>query len=268
LDWALFLGKKLVLAALYPVGTAVLLWLCGTILWLRRPQSRTGPTVVAMGAVWLVVLSLPLTSHFLLHSLEQRAGSYANPARLNSQGVRHIVVLGGDVRAGNLTPTDRAANTSLVRVLEGVRLWKQMPDAKLVLSGGRYSSRMMTTAEAMEHVAVQVGVTRDSIVLETKSWDTGGEARELKAMLTEKPFALVTSAFHMQRAIMVFRSAGLTPTPAPADFRTFGYRSGLWSIVPSVHSLAQSTSAIHEYLGISAGLVKQLVLGSVARKGR
>ncbi len=99
MSWLLFVAKKVVSAFIYPLGASLLLWLVGIICWRRRPRSYAGPVLVTVGAVWLLVMSLPVTGFFLLHSLEAQAGQYADPIELSRNGVKYIVVLGGDLRA-------------------------------------------------------------------------------------------------------------------------------------------------------------------------
>jgi len=129
MSWLLFVAKKIISAFLYPLGASLLLWLAGIICWWRRPRSCAGPVLVTAGAVWLFLMSLPITGFFLLHSLEAQAGKYADPIELSRNGVKYIVVLGGDLRPGQLTSADRIAYSSLVRLMEAIRLWKQLPGA-------------------------------------------------------------------------------------------------------------------------------------------
>ena len=260
MSWLLFVAKKVVSAFIYPLGASLLLWLVGIICWRRRPRSYAGPVLVTAGAVWLLVMSLPVTGFFLLHSLEAQAGQYADPIELSRNGVKYIVVLGGDLRAGKLTSTDRIAYSSLVRLMEAIRLWKELPGSRLVLSGGRVSEKMMTTAEGMALLAEELGVPRDAIVLEAESWDTEEEAKLLKPILGTDRFALVTAACHMPRSMMHLRGKGLNPIPAPADFETAEFIFTFNTLLPAVHGLKMTQNAVHEYLGIFTVMIRQFIL--------
>jgi uncharacterized SAM-binding protein YcdF (DUF218 family) len=260
MSWLLFVAKKVVSAFIYPLGASLLLWLIGIICWRRRPRSYAGPALVTIGAVWLLLMSMPVTGFLLLHSLEAQAGRYADPTELSRDGVKFIVVLGGDLRAGKLTSADRIAYTSLVRLMEAIRLWKKIPGSRLVLSGGRVSEKTMTCAEGMALLAEELGVPRDAIILEAKSWDTEEEASLLKPILGENRFALVTAARHIPRSMMLFRAKGLNPIPAPADFETEEFIFMFNSLLPKVHGLEISQDAIHEYLGICVAMIRQSIL--------
>lgn len=215
---------------------------------------------MTVGAVWLWLMSMPVTGFFLLHSLEAQAGKYADPIELSRNGVKYIVVLGGDLRAGQLTSADRIAYTSLVRLMEAIRLWKEVPGSRLALSGGRLSEKVMTTADGMALLAQELGVPRDAIVLEAESWDTEEEAELLKPTLGTDRFALVTAARHIPRSMMLFRAKGLNPIPAPADFETAEFIFAFNSLLPKVHGLEMSQDAIHEYLGMCMATIRQSIL--------
>jgi uncharacterized SAM-binding protein YcdF (DUF218 family) len=94
--------------------------------------------------------------------------------------------------------------------------------------------------------------------IEVQSWDTDDQARVLEAaVFWAKPFALVTSAYHMPRALLAVPfPEGLNPIPAPADFRA---RDFDWShdlFIPRAGALAACETAIHEYLGLLYTWVK------------
>ncbi|MBI5250785.1 MAG: YdcF family protein [Desulfomonile tiedjei] len=257
MDFFLYVLKKVVSQFFYPLQLAGILWLAGVIIWILRPRSRKGIALVLVSGIWLLVMSLPLTSFSLLKPLERMAGPYADPEDLSRKGVQYIVVLGGDIRAGDLTPADRVANTSLVRVMEGIRLWKGVQGSRLVVSGGSEHSDIMTTGEAMSILALNLGIPKEAIVVEDLSLDTEQEAKLLKPMLDKSKFALVTSASHMNRALMHFRRAGLDPIPAPSDFRLKKFKYSVTLIFPGLENLGMSQQGIHEYVGTLFLILKQ-----------
>jgi len=256
MDQALFLVKKVVSTFVYPVGSALLLWMAGLVLLKARPRSRAGFFLVLAGGLWLFIAALPATAVLLMRPLETRAGSYADPRQLSNAGVKCIVVLGGDIRGGELTAADRIACSSLVRVMEGIRLWRGIPGGRLVLSGGSYSTELMPSAEGMAALAAESGVPHEAIVKESLSLDTDDEARLLSPILGKESFALVTSACHMRRSLLIFRRMGLNPVPAPADFAVKKVDFGLRSFLPAASSLEMTHTAIHEYAGTLVVLIK------------
>lgn len=254
MDMVGFLVKKIVSAVCHPLGFSLLLIFAGIIVTRARSNSRAGRVLVLVGSVWLLVMSLPITGYLLLRPLELSAGPYADPTELSRKGVRSIMVLGGSWVIEDMTAADRWG-PSIPRVIEGIRLWKNIPNCILILSGGG-APGITSDAHAMAALPMQHGVPREAMVLETRAWDTADEAHLLRTTLGNKPFALVTSASHIPRAMRQFRSLGLEPIPAPCDFRTrqlpFWHR---W-FVPDVAGLELSTRAVHEYVGGMWLLVK------------
>jgi len=88
--------------------------------------------------------------------------------------------------------------------------------------------------------------------VEDKSNNTADEARECWKILAPQgitQIALVTHAWHMPRAKMVFEQAGFTVIPAPMGFSTDSPFSIL-QLLPNADALRQSARALHEWIGI------------------
>jgi uncharacterized SAM-binding protein YcdF (DUF218 family) len=255
-----FVLKKVISRLCFPLGLSLVLGLVGLTLW-RRRQGR-GPRLddglgrgaglgwwlAAAGWALLLVFSLPLTSWLLLAPIERQAGDYADAAALTAQGVKTIVVLGGGVHQGERTVYDRLKSGTAQRVMEAVRLWRQMPEGRILLSGGSYDPGL-AEAQVMAALARDLGVPETALELETESWDTGEQAVMLRQRLNGEPFALVTSAFHMRRSLALFRAQGLRPCPAPTDFGTKGASFTYNTLLPQAGGLSASEAAIYEYMG-------------------
>ncbi len=234
--------RNSVWSPMYPPGTTLLLLLTGIFLILVG-WKKIGVFLVVAGGVVLFAFSLNWTGLTLLHSLEAEAGPYADPATLRAAGVKYIVVLGGD-------------SPGWPRLLEGIRLWREMPNTKLVLSVSAPGS-----AEAMAALPVSLGVPRDALIIVTKALHTAGEAELIKPIVGREPFALVTSAYHIPRAVQLFRLEGATPIPCPCQFSNI-HLSRYQLFVPRFRNLAFSRVALHEYYGRLFYGIKGLVFGS------
>ena len=67
------------------------------------------------------------------------------------------------------------------------------------------------------------------------------------------PFLLVTSAYHMPRAMLLMRRAGAAPIAAPAGQRAYGTGAVAWrDFVPGSRGLRDTERALHEYAGLAA----------------
>ena len=139
----------------------------------------------------------------------------------------------------------------MTRLVEGSRLQKMIPGAKLLLSGGRVFDPV-ADAEVMAKLALSIGVDRQSMVLETASRDTEDEAKLIKEMVGNDPFLLVTSASHMPRSMALFNKLGMKPIPAPTGYmvkETQGSNPRMF--FPSVDGLRKAETAFYEYLGLA-----------------
>lgn len=260
-----FVAKKFVSLFLYPFGAGLALLFLGIILQCGRRGAKLGLVLIVGSAVWLLVVSFPITAYFLMHTLELEAGPYADPGVLRAKGVKYIVVLSASLVTKDLSLADRQGN-SIFRVLEGIRLWKNLPESKLILSGGSMPGRA-SDPEAMIAFPMELGLPREALVIDTGAWDTEDEARIFGRIVGKQPFGLVTSALHIPRAIRFFQSRGLNPIPCPCEFRTNIpplWYSWFW---PNADSLLMSTQATHEYVGQLWQSLKLVFARPTARVG-
>jgi uncharacterized SAM-binding protein YcdF (DUF218 family) len=161
--------------------------------------------------------------------------------------IDYIVILSGD-RVDNLKvpPTSRVGAVTAARVVEGIRLFHLFSNQPtLIMSGGGTPSG----GDMMVAFARSLDVPSEKLVAETNSLDTYGNAKEVKIIIKDAPFLLVTSANHLPRAMTIFNALCMRPIPAPADFRMLEKFS--WSdFFPQTLYLGQMRGVVHEYLGL------------------
>jgi uncharacterized SAM-binding protein YcdF (DUF218 family) len=137
-------------------------------------------------------------------------------------------------------------------VVEGVRLHRRLPHSQFVFSGG-VVDKGVSSGAVMAAAARELGVDPQHIVVGPLARDTHGEAVALRHVIGARPFILVTSASHMRRSIALFRKVGLHPIASAGDYkiRSVGeQRVHLNHFFPQAGALSNSTSALHEYLGL------------------
>ena len=167
--------------------------------------------------------------------------------------IHWIVVLGGGhAQHDTNPPNDLLTGASVKRLLEGIRLYKQLPNAKLILSGGRYRPEEVTEADRMRQLVNWFNIKKEDVVLEPDSINTADEAKFLKHVLMKQPFYLVTSAVHMPRSMAIFNHKGLNPIAAPTDF-TYVWQDERWERVwiPNASNLQYLSIVWHELLGLA-----------------
>jgi uncharacterized SAM-binding protein YcdF (DUF218 family) len=229
----------------------VLLTVGLALLWFSKRQ-KAGKIVATVGLGVLLLCSYDGLARLALLPLEGGYQPLYPRARLDGatvdkgpDGRAGIVVLGGgnheDPRA---PPTEQLGAAALARLAEGVRLYRELPGSKLVLSGG--VGIRVKHADLLGAAARTFGVPDDDIVLERSTWDTEQEAHNIAPRLGKDPFILVTSAFHMPRALALYRRQGLDPIPAATAHLTYdtpGF-SG-YDLLPSPGGMGLMHTALH-----------------------
>lgn len=136
------------------------------------------------------------------------------PLKDMNASIEWVVVLGGGAPANKTgTHADNfISDTSMQRLLKGIRVYRELPLAKLLLSGGgKNKNSLESVAEKVKYIAMGLGVPEQAIIVEPHSKNTKEEAAYIKDIVKENPFYLVTSSTHMQRAVAIFRDKGLPP---------------------------------------------------------
>lgn len=254
----MFVLQKIVAPLFLPLSVCVLLLGIGIgLLWSARRQ-RAGKVVVTTGFALLVLLSYGWVSGPVLRSLER----FHEPLSAVAAGsaMKWVVVLGGGTSSDPSIPlTARLSGATLARLVEGVRVYRQLPGSRLVLSGaGVFGSG--SDAESMSALALALGVAREDIVVDPGSPDTETQARNIRQIVKGEPCVLVTSAAHMRRSMALFRKAGLDPIPAPAHYLV-QVNQGISpaAFYPSIGGLVTAQIAAYEYLGIAWAALRKKI---------
>jgi uncharacterized SAM-binding protein YcdF (DUF218 family) len=96
-------------------------------------------------------------------------------------------------------------------------------------------------------------VSESSLIVLDHALDTKAEAKAIFAYLGAIPFLMVTSAYHMPRAMRLMQQTGARPIPAPTGQQVNQSTSPGWrSLIPTAEGLGKTDRAIHEYLGLLA----------------
>lgn len=213
-------------------------------------------------ASWLVVTSVVLTAtaglsplgNALLLPLEQRFPPW-DASRGAPDG---IVVLGGAITPEvSVARGAVALNEAAERITAAVELARRYPKARIIFSGG---SNALFADEAVEAaIAVRefeaLGIPHDRITAEEQSRNTLENAVFSRLIAQPKPgerWLLVTSAYHMPRAMAAFRAAGFAVEAYPIDWRTRGPADASRPFTSVAEGLGRTDTAVHEWIGLLA----------------
>jgi uncharacterized SAM-binding protein YcdF (DUF218 family) len=241
----MFFFKKIVSRLFFPFPLSLEFLLLGLLLlWFTRRQ-RLGKALVTCGTLLLVAVSNSFTSNAFLRPLEHRYPAFTVlQSGVGPNEVGYIAVLGGWADHDPEVPvSSRLSPDLMVRLVEGVRLHRQFPASKLIVSGGNDSARgMMMMAEAL-------GVNPADILPLDRPRDTEEESQQIQPIVGGNSFILVTSAAHMPRAISLFRKRGMQPVPAPTNYLAARHGFEFDDVMPDGYNLFKTQVAWYEYLG-------------------
>jgi uncharacterized SAM-binding protein YcdF (DUF218 family) len=171
-----------------------------------------------------------------------------------------IIVLGGAINDGvSAARGETVFDEGGERLTEAVVLAKRYPEARVVYTGGTASfDPAATSTEALQarKLMAQMGVAPERITIEDKSRNTDENARFTAAIVHPEPserWIIVTSAFHMPRAMGIFEKQGFHPIAYPVAFRTAGrWADDLRLTFEPGRNLRVFELALHEWIGLAA----------------
>ncbi|WP_090109584.1 YdcF family protein [Cohnella sp. OV330] len=241
---------KFIYSFVLPPGIFVLLLLSASV-WLWR-KSRRPAMLIAAVALLLYLSVIPLTSQPLIKGLERQ---YDQP---NAASGDVIVVLGGGATRGtpDLGGEGNLSGGAANRLMTAVRLHRTT-GLPILFSGGQVFSDSGNEADIARRQLIGLGVPDGDILVENRSLNTEQNAvytaELLKSSGLSRP-VLVTSAFHLPRAMREFRLAGVEPEPFPTDYLSSGGRFSFYPglFAPSSAAGATTGTALKEYLGLLA----------------
>ena len=239
---AIYLHKILpiLVSPLFVIMAVLLL----AVWWKRRRL-----VLLAIVALW--VSSMPITGKFLIAQLEKGSSLQKVEAMPDADA---IIVLSGILTA--VEGEDGLQNEWLDpdRYFAGLALYKAGKAPNLIFTRGQlpWTENIEPEGEYLKRKAIEDGIPASQILLTDIAQNTEDEAIATRALMKDKPDAkiiLVTSAFHMPRALDVFITQGLDVTPYAVDFKARVEKTTFMLYLPNAGALAQTSLFVREMLG-------------------
>lgn len=251
MDTLFFIAAKLIGALLRPdswIVLALAVIVLALVMNRRRLALWFGSVLLAL----LVTLGIFPLGDLLLQPIER---SY--PAQPSLEHIDGIIVLGGAEKPRASVYWDQVQlNEGGERYMAALVLARRFPEARLLFAGGSGALRDLagagvSEASIAERVFIDLGITPERLLLEGRSRNTTENARyslALAAPDADEIWVLVTSAFHMPRAMHSFKAAGWAGlVPWPVDYRSSAFADGIgWNLTRNLRVLNIS---IRERLG-------------------
>ncbi len=237
-------------ALLSPVVLLGLLLCLAAAACLRGPAPGSAKVASLLALAAYVIVSDPLLANLALGHLEDEA------TRLQAQcppppAGSVLIVLAGGLRTTPRGPQDfdSLSSASLRRLLAAVHIAQHVDPSALWISGGGGSR--WREADLMAALAQRLGFPPARIRRDSRSRTTLASGMRLSRWIARSgrgPFYLITSAYHMPRAILSFRLGGRPVCALPVDYQAV-HRAWPHMLLPGLDAIHKFALAIHEYLG-------------------
>jgi uncharacterized SAM-binding protein YcdF (DUF218 family) len=227
--------------------TLLLLFFAAFML-LRNARTLIGTTTIvvfwALGAGWLTQPLLDLAERGT-----PPGGRTVAPATYAARTA--IVILGAGTihRDGKLVPPRDAIARIAMSADLYARCKRMSAVCHVIISGGNPQEHEATEADTYLPYLLRDEVPRADIILENSSLTTYENARNVAAILPDGYYGsliLVTSAYHMPRALLNFHRFGMNPLPFVSNTRRARH-----TVLPRRENFVNAEIALHELVGIA-----------------
>ena len=168
--------------------------------WLNR-------VLAAIGLITVLVMATPIVTWWAL--------AYSGPLERPKGDILILLAAAKDDRGG-------ISFSSYWRARHALLAWQTGGFKKIVISGGE--------GPGILNFLIVEGVPREAMIAEWRSTSTRENAIETAKLIQDMPGrkVLLTSDFHMYRAVRVFRKLGIevTPMPVPDVLRSTEHWNG------------------------------------------
>lgn len=249
----MFIVSKIVALFAQPLHWAVALLALG--LWLPARRGRLSRACQRAALTLILLTGWEALPDLLIRRLEQIYPEIAPTTDVAA--FAGVIVLGGALDSGfvAMDHTQPVLNDAAERMTAASALAQRYPGMQMVFTGGEGELFGSGPSEAQRAARFfgAMGIPAERFAYEDRSRNTYENALFTAAtdgVNKQKRWLLITSAWHMPRAMATFEKAGWNVTAYPVDFRT-------GNATPWIrYSLARGAErwqlVIREYIGIAA----------------
>lgn len=243
----IYLIKAIYISFLLPPGIFIMAFILIGI-FLRKKQKVLFVVSICCGLL-LYIFSSDVFGDILMQRLEYKY----TPPKDFSGDVLVLLGGGGVDKSPNVGFEGHVGPDASNRILTIYSLYNKL-NCPIILSGGRLYDLNDTEANIGSKILNNFGVPREKLIQEDQSQNTTQNALFTSKILKEKGFKnpiLVTSAYHMPRAVMEFERNNVKVIPYPAGYRTtHEVKFNILTLSPASSNLDKTALAMKEYLGI------------------
>ncbi|MDE2433084.1 MAG: YdcF family protein [Burkholderiales bacterium] len=231
-----------------PLGLGLLLLLIRLLA--RKLSNIWISRIASTGMALCALLMTPLGANALIHWIEYSLKPIPECTRAQDRAV--VLLAGGlDHQPHDEQDFGALTSTSLQRLID-LRQSHLLDGHQDVLISGGNPQGGISESRLMRNLAASLGVKPSRITLDESSASTLDNANRVAQIMRAKGLArivLVTSAWHMRRALLVFQDKGLDVCPLPVD-SIYNPPGDIGYFLPQSSALVKSETALHELAGI------------------
>ncbi|AMR30850.1 hypothetical protein A0256_05140 [Mucilaginibacter sp. PAMC 26640] len=220
---------------------------------ITRKQKRRRNLLIA------ALLLLYLFGNPCLYNLYAKAWDI-DPYQINGKKYDLAILLGGFISQDQTG--EGYFNDSKDRYVQATKLLANHTITHLLMTGGNGSLTPDGFSEGafVKGELKKMGFPDSSILIESKARNTFENAALSHAILKKTglkpPYLLVTSGFHMRRALMVFKKEGLEVVPFPCDYKTYKGLFSVFDLLPASETYGNWNLYIKELIGYLITMLK------------
>jgi len=245
-----FVLSKLLAFLLLP-----LTWIIATLLYavFTKKQGRRKRLLIA-GTVTLLFFSNPFMANILARCWDTA------PYKATHANYSTVILLGGFVSEDN--NGGGYFNWTADRYIQATKLLLNHKASHLLFTGGNASISPdgFTEASFVKTELKKLNIPDSVVLIESRSRNTIENAEYSKSLIKKAglrpPYLLVTSAFHMRRAMLVFRKAGLNVVPYPCNYLNTGESAFINNLIPSTDAITTWNLYLKEIVGYLVTSIK------------
>lgn len=246
-NMSLIIVHRLLQSFMLPPLNSMLILIFGFCL--ARQSKLISRTLIIIGMLTLYLQATPYFAYHLNKTLE-----FPPVKNDDMKKAEAIVVLGGGLNVNSFEYSVGAVVNpeTLVRLNYTAYLARKYPNLPIITSGG-YLGVRYTEGKVMRDTLLNNFNVTNQIWIEDSSRNTDENAKYVAQILLAKHITtvvVVSQAFHLRRACLVFRKYGLNPIPASTDYTySTDALTPQLAFIPSASAMRYTARALHEIIG-------------------
>ncbi|QBZ82395.1 YdcF family protein [Hydrogenovibrio crunogenus] len=220
MDSLFFIVSKIAWAFLSPSNIILILLILGSIFLLFNRTETAKTLLLPASLAGFIVLAFPI-GDLLIQPLEQR---FKSPETLPKDIDGIIVLGGGEDLKRSLSWGRPELGIGGDRYIGAKELANHYPKAPVIFTGGSGSMQLQNTkgeGSLARQLLTTLGIANKRLIIESLSRNTYENFKYTKKLLPARQgtYMLVTSAFHMPRAVGIANKQAIHVIPYPVDYR-------------------------------------------------